>query len=61
MRQLIFILALAAANLSEEQNNEVLSTCKDVDGVLHKVGDSYIGPDACNQCKCLKGGSACTK
>lgn len=63
MRQLVFILAFAAANLSEEHtgDDEVLRNCEDVDGALHKVGDSYIGPDACNQCKCLKGGSACTK
>ena len=39
----------------------VIATCKDVDGTLHKLGEAYIGPDACNKCKCLESGSACTK
>ena len=39
----------------------VIDACKDVDGASHKLGDSYIGPDACNKCKCLESGSACTK
>merc|ERR1719499_1434652 len=40
----------------------LLEGCKDVEGNLHKVGDSYIGVDGCNTCRCDKGGiSSCTK
>eukprot|EP00090_Calanus_glacialis_P020063 TRINITY_DN3084_c0_g1_i1.p1 TRINITY_DN3084_c0_g1~~TRINITY_DN3084_c0_g1_i1.p1 ORF type:complete len:278 (+),score=46.77 TRINITY_DN3084_c0_g1_i1:108-941(+) len=63
MRQYLFIVIFAALSLAEDSpdNNQVIDACKDVDGTLHKLGDSYIGPDACNKCKCLESGSACTK
>eukprot|EP00092_Neocalanus_flemingeri_P030677 GFUD01033309.1.p1 GENE.GFUD01033309.1~~GFUD01033309.1.p1 ORF type:complete len:278 (-),score=57.91 GFUD01033309.1:206-1039(-) len=63
MRQYLVLFSLAAASLVAEsqENNAVIDACKDVDGTRHKLGDSYIGPDACNKCKCLESGSACTK
>ena len=39
----------------------VLAQCTDVAGRPHKINDSYIGPDNCNDCKCKEAGSACTK
>ena len=39
----------------------MLEQCKDVAGARHQLGDSYIGTDGCNRCKCLESGSACTK
>jgi len=63
MRQCLFLFSLAAASLVAEsqESSGVIEACKDVDGTFHKLGDSYIGPDACNNCKCLESGSACTK
>jgi len=61
MRHYLLFITLAAASLAEEPQEGVIAACKDVDGTLHKLGDSYIGPDACNKCKCLESGSACTK
>lgn len=42
-------------------DEDYIEECKDVDGTKHKLGESYIGPDGCNDCKCMEGGSACTK
>lgn len=39
----------------------MIASCKDVDGALHRLNEAYIGPDGCNRCVCLAGGSACTK
>jgi len=39
----------------------LLEHCKDVSGQRHKLGDSYIGEDGCNTCRCLEEGNACTK
>ena len=39
----------------------MLEHCKDVSGQRHKLGDSYIGEDGCNTCRCLEKGNACTK
>ena len=39
----------------------VLSQCKDVTGLTHKLGDAYIGPDNCNTCLCKEAGNACTR
>jgi len=40
---------------------ELIDACRDVEGVRHKLNDSYLGPDGCNTCTCLAGGNACTK
>jgi len=40
---------------------KMLENCTDVDGTKHKLGESYIGPDGCNYCKCMEGGNACTR
>jgi len=63
MKQYVLLFALAVASLLAEsqETTGVIATCKDVDGTLHKLGEAYIGPDACNKCKCLESGSACTK
>jgi len=63
MRNYLVLVTFISLCIADDRNDnvEVIPTCKDVDGALHKIGDSYIGPDACNQCKCLEGGSACTK
>ncbi len=39
----------------------VANECIDVEGVMHKNGEAYMGPDKCNTCKCMNGKSACTK
>jgi len=58
----VFLSFAAASLVAESQDSSgVIEACKDVDGTLHKLGDSYIGPDACNKCKCIESGSACTK
>lgn len=56
----MLVLALCGMVWGEE-GGQLLEQCKDVDGTLHKLEDSYIGPDGCNKCKCMQGGSACTK
>jgi len=63
MRRYILFITIVTASFAEEPmgNDEVIASCKDVDGTLHKLGDAYIGPDACNRCKCLESGNACTK
>ena len=38
-----------------------VNKCIDVEGVKHKEGEAYLGPDKCNTCKCINGKSACTK
>jgi len=52
------LLLIIKVSLAQE---DVIDACEDVAGVKHKKDDSYIGPDGCNRCKCLEGGSACTK
>jgi len=54
-----FVLLIAAAGVIHAQ--ELNENCKDVQGVLHKLNDSYIGEDGCNICRCHQYGSACTK
>lgn len=55
-------LCLAALLLcSFNTAQELLEQCEDVAGARHQLGDSYIGTDGCNRCKCLESGSACTK
>jgi len=55
---LFSILYVSAQN----QDETLLEGCKDVEGNLHKLGDSYIGVDGCNTCQCTEGGiSSCTK
>jgi len=47
---------------SAQDQDGLLEGCKDVEGNLHKLGDSYIGVDGCNTCQCTEGGiSSCTK
>jgi len=55
------LLASLLPLLAEAGEAGVLASCKDVNGDLHKLGEAYIGPDGCNRCKCMEGGSACTK
>jgi len=55
----LILITLVPLSLAEDL--KVIDACKDVDGASHKLGESYIGPDACNKCKCLESGSACTK
>jgi len=42
-------------------SQDLIDICVDVEGVRHKIGDSYMGPDACNTCKCMETGNACTR
>lgn len=57
MNLLFVLIALPALVLSQG----LLDVCLDVQGVKHKIDDSYIGTDGCNKCKCLATGSACTR
>jgi len=59
MKELLCLAVLALTSAINGQ--ELLEQCKDIRGTSHKVGDSYIGTDGCNKCKCLESGSACTK
>merc|ERR1712227_168913 len=59
MKELLCLAVLALTSATNGQ--ELLEQCKDIRGTSHKVGDSYIGTDGCNKCKCLETGSACTK
>jgi len=61
MIQPIFIIIGAILAFVSGDESEVIAACKDVDGLSHRLGEAYIGPDACNQCKCIESGSACTK
>jgi len=48
--------------MGRQDQEDLLEGCKDVEGNLHKLGDSYIGVDGCNTCQCTQGGiSSCTK
>merc|ERR1711963_989992 len=59
MKELLCLAVLALASTINGQ--ELLEQCKDIRGTSHKVGDSYVGTDGCNKCKCLESGGACTK
>jgi len=63
MRAVSFLLLLHSVFYATALNKDgLLEGCKDVEGNLHKVGDSYIGVDGCNTCRCDEGGiSSCTK
>merc|ERR1711874_90937 len=58
---IMLLLLLIAVSLSSSQAEKLLAQCTDVAGRPHKINDSYIGPDNCNDCKCKEAGSACTK
>jgi len=59
----VCIMGLVTLVQGEEgdTSTDVIAACVDVDGKMHRLGESYIGPDKCNTCRCLEGGSACTK
>merc|ERR1711874_495614 len=58
---IMLLLLLIAVSVSSSQAEKLLAQCTDVAGRPHKINDSYIGPDNCNDCKCKEAGSACTK
>jgi len=58
---MLFLLFLIAISVSSNQAEKLLDQCKDVAGRPHKLGDSYIGPDNCNDCMCKEAGNACNK
>merc|ERR1712241_1271995 len=58
---MLLLLLLIAITVSSNQAEQLLDQCKDVAGRPHKLGDSYIGPDNCNNCTCHEAGNACNK
>lgn len=60
-----FLYSILATLFAIYSAQELYENCTDVSGQRHKVGDSYIGVDGCNSCKCLVSqgvaASACTK
>lgn len=56
---LLFIAGVCSEDISAESG--VIPACVDVEGVSHRLGESYIGDDGCNQCSCTKAGNSCTK
>jgi len=57
----IWLLLGGVMGVLAQEDNTLIQACKDVDGTAHKLGEAYIGPDGCNRCKCMEGGSACTR
>jgi len=62
MKAVSLLLLHCILYASAQDQDGLLEGCKDVEGNLHKLSDSYIGVDGCNTCQCTEGGiSSCTK